>query len=74
MKIFFSFLFCIFVLNVVTFIGDEKRIILLDVINGIFSGNESKLGFNNVGAHVLSTVSFILCYLFYRKEKFWEYR
>jgi hypothetical protein len=71
LKLISSFVFCIVIINVIPFIYDDKRILLLDALRGVFE-DRSKLGFNNLGIHLVAAISFAICYLSYRKTRPFE--
>jgi hypothetical protein len=62
-----SLFLCIAILNVIPFIYDNGRLLIVDVIKGIL-GNKALLGFNNMGILIISIISYMSCYLLYRKD------
>jgi len=71
LRVILSFIFCIVIINAIPFIFDDNRILLFDALNGIFK-DRSMLGFNNLGIHLVAIVSFTICYLLFRKDRFWS--
>lgn len=70
-KMFCSFLLCLIIINSIPFFYDNQRILLVDIVKGIFI-DKSILGFNNVGIHLIAIISFTFCYLLYRKDSYWS--
>jgi hypothetical protein len=69
-KFLFSLLMVIIIINFIPFFYDNCRILTFDVMKGIFT-NQSSLGFNNIGVHIISIISFIVCYFLYRDDEYW---
>lgn len=60
----------IVVLNVIPFIFDQGRILLIDIIRGLFSEDiRAKIHINNLGFHIIGIVSFLFCYLIFKSNK-----
>jgi hypothetical protein len=71
LKLFISALFCLILINIIPFFYGEGKILLVEMFKGIF-GSKNKLGFNNLGIHVIGIISFVVCYLLYRHDKLWK--
>lgn len=65
-----SLAFFLFIINAIPFFSDNGRILFMDLVNGVLYDN-SFLGFNNVGIHLISIISFAICFWIYRRDDFW---
>jgi hypothetical protein len=71
LKFIFSLFLCILIINSLPFFYDNGRLLIIDIAKGIFI-NQSLLGFNNIGIHIIAIISFIVCYVLYRDDKYWR--
>ncbi len=72
LKFIFSLFLCILIINSLPFFYDNGRLLIVDIAKGIFT-NQSLLGFNNIGIHIIAIISFIVCYVLYRDDKYWRH-